>query len=117
MPNLLLYIQTALFQAIQFNITTLFSSIGSIDRTLAGVTSPARVDLGAMAIKEVLRIPQSFSITGASSPDCLVSYPGHSLGKFYPSVEKQSGYSATPVDWARLDEENLGQSCSYFTSC
>ena len=40
----------------------------------------ARVDLGAMAMKEVLCIPQSSSIARTSPSDCLVSYPGHSLG-------------------------------------
>ena len=35
----------------------------------------------------VLHIPQSSSITEASPSDCLVSYPGHSLGESYPSVE------------------------------
>ena len=37
--------------------------------------------------QEVIHIPQSFSITGASPPDCLVSYPEHSLGKSNPSAE------------------------------
>ena len=40
----------------------------------------ARVDLGAMAMKGVLRIPQSSSTPGTLPSDCLVSYPGHSLG-------------------------------------
>ena len=45
-----------------------------------------RVDLGAMAIK------------GYS--DCLVLYPGHSLGESYPSAEMQSVYSAATAEWA-----------------
>ena len=40
-------------------------------------------------------MPQSFSITGTSPSDCLVSYLGTSLG-CYPSEEMQS----TPADWA-----------------
>ena len=44
--------------------------------------------------------PQSTSITGTSPSDCLVSYPGHSLGRSYPSAEKQSVYSAAPANWA-----------------
>ena len=49
----------------------------------------------------VLCIPQSSSITGTSPSDCLVSYPGHSLGGgYYPSAEKQLVYSAAPADWA-----------------
>ena len=42
----------------------------------------ARMDLGAMAMKGVLRIPQGPSKT--SSSGCLVSYPGHSLGGGLP---------------------------------
>ena len=34
---------------------------------------------GRNGSEEVLRIPQSSSITGTSSSDCLVSYLGHSL--------------------------------------
>ena len=69
----------------------------------------ARVHLGAMAMKgystfpkEVLCIPQSSSITGASPSGCLVSYSGHSLGEFYPSAEMQSLYSVAPANWTRL---------------
>ena len=36
-----------------------------------------------MAMKGVLCIPESFCITGATPSDCLVSYPGHSLGETY----------------------------------
>ena len=48
----------------------------------------------------VLRIPQSSSITGTSPLDCLVSYPGHSLGGLTPSGEVQSVYSTVLADWA-----------------
>ena len=37
----------------------------------------------------VLCIPQSSSITGASSSDCLVSYAGYSLAGVYSSAEMQ----------------------------
>ena len=62
----------------------------------------AKVDLGAMAINGILRIPQSSSITGTSPSDCLVSYPGHSSarGGSYLSAEVQSVYSTAPADWA-----------------
>ena len=46
--------------------------------------------------KVVLRSPQSSIITEASPSDCLVPYLGHSLGKSYPSAEKQPVYSAAP---------------------
>ena len=48
----------------------------------------------------VLNIPPNSSITKASSSDCLVSYPGHPLGKSYHTVEIKSMYSAAPADWA-----------------
>ena len=59
----------------------------------------AGADLGAMAIKGYSTFPKSSGITGAS-PDCLVSYAGHLLGKSYPSAEMQSVYSIAPADWA-----------------
>ena len=65
----------------------------------------ARVDLGAMVMKGVLRIPQSPTITGTSPSDCLVLYPGHSLGGL---AEVQSVYSAAPADWASHKIANVG---------
>ena len=41
---------------------------------------PGRVELGVMAMKGYSEFPQSYSIIGASPSDCLVPYPGHSLG-------------------------------------
>ena len=56
---------------------------------------------GSDGNREVLSILQSSSIATTSPSDCLVSYPGHSLGEgSYPSAEKQSVYSIAPVDWA-----------------
>ena len=40
----------------------------------------AETEPGSDGNKGVLRIPQGSSITGASPTDCLVLYPGHSLG-------------------------------------
>ena len=51
-------------------------------------------------IVNMVHIHQSSRITGASSSDCLVSYPGHSLvGGSCPSAKNQSVYSTTPDDW------------------
>ena len=62
----------------------------------------ASVDLSNDGNKGVLHTPQSSSIIGTSPSDCLVSYPGHSLGGgSYPSAEKQSVYSTGPADWAK----------------
>ena len=57
--------QTVLFQAIQFSISDLFalnlnvSSISPTDRTLLGATTLARVNLGAMAMKEYIAFPKA----------------------------------------------------------
>ena len=57
--------QTVLFQTIQFSISTQFSSIWPIDRTLSGATTPGQSGSGRTVIKGVLNIPQSSNITGA----------------------------------------------------
>ena len=44
----------------------------------------------------VLRIPQSSSITGTSPSDCLVSYPGHSLGGILPLCRGTVGVLYSP---------------------
>ena len=67
----------------------------------------ASVDLGAMIMRGVLCIPQSSSITGTSPSDCLVFYPGHSLGESYPSAEMQSVYSTAPGAWATISLVSL----------
>ena len=77
-----LNVKTVLFQAIQFSIITQFSSIWPIDRTLSGVKSDGN--------KGVFCIPQSSSITGTSPSDCLVLYPGHSLGVGLTPLQKCS---------------------------
>ena len=69
-----------LFQAIQFSISTQFSSIWPIHSTLSGATMPGLSRPGDNGNEGVLHIPQSSSITGTSPSDCLVLYPGHSLG-------------------------------------
>ena len=76
-----LNVKTVLFQLIQFNISTQFSSIRPIDRTLSGAaTTPGQSEPGSDGNKGVLHIPQSSSITEALPSDCLVSYSEHSWG-------------------------------------
>ena len=67
---------------------------------LSGATTQGQSGPGGDVNKRVIRIPQSPSVTGASPSDCLVSYPGHTLGKSYPSAEKQLVYSTAPANWA-----------------
>ena len=69
------------YQVIQFSISTQFHSIWPIDRTLSGATTPGQSRPGSDGNEGVLHIPESSSITGTSASDCLVSYPGHSLGR------------------------------------
>ena len=72
-----------------------------MDRALSGATIPGQSGPGSDGNEGVLCILQSFSITGTSSSDCLVSYPGLlSEWGSYPSAEVQSVYSTAPADWA-----------------
>ena len=93
--------KTVLFQTIQLSISTLFNSIWPIDRTLSGATTSCQNEPESDGNKGVLRILQSPKITGASSSDCLVSYPGDSLGEYFPSEVMHSVYSTAPANWAR----------------
>ena len=95
-------IKTVLFQTIQFSISTQFSSIWPIGRSLSGATTPDQSRSGSDGNEGGLRIPQRSSITGTSPSDSLVSYPGHSLWGSYSSVEMQSVYSTAPADWEKL---------------
>ena len=58
----------------------------------------------------VLRNPQSSCITGTSPSDCLVSYPGHSFGDFYPSEEMLQANGQWKLVFT------LGKIVSYFSS-
>ena len=42
-----------------------------MDRTISDATTPGQSGPGSDANEGVVRIPQSFSITGASPSDCL----------------------------------------------
>ena len=90
------YVKTILFQTIQLSISTQFSPNWPKDRTLSGATTCTRT----MAIKVYSTFPQSSSITGALPSNCLVPYPGHSLGESYPSTEMQWMYSTALADCA-----------------
>ena len=57
-----LNVKTVLFQATQFRISTQFSFISPIDGP------------GSDGNEGAICIPQSSSITGTSTSDCLVSY-------------------------------------------
>ena len=59
-------------------------SIWPINRTLSGVTTQGQSVPGSNGNERVLHITQNSSITGTLRLDCLVSYPGHSLGVVLP---------------------------------
>ena len=80
--------------------------IWPIDRTLSGATTPGQIGLGSDSSEGALRIPQSFSITGASPSDLLVSNTGHSFVGSYLSAEKLSVSSTVPADWAKLSRKS-----------
>ena len=83
------------------------SSIWLIDRTLSGATTSGQSGPWSNGNKEVLRVPQSSSITGTLPSDCLVSYAGHSWGKSYLSAEKQLVYSTpTPSRLGKCQSED-----------
>ena len=103
------------------------SSIEPIVRTLSGAITLGQSEPGSDGNEGGLCIRQKSSITQASPPNCLVSYPGHSLGGLialqrcsrcilqpqptgpqdthqgvrYPSTETQSVYSTAPANWTR----------------
>ena len=92
--------QTVLFQTIQFSISI---QLVLLDRTLSGATILSQSGPGSNGDEGVIYIPQSSSITGTSSSDCLVSYPGHSL----------VGWGLTPLrsyNWWILQLQLTGQS-------
>ena len=107
-------VKTLLFQAIQFNISTMISPIWPIDKTLSGATTLGQIEPESDGNKEVLCIPQSSSITRKSPSDCLVSYPRHLLGESYPSAEKQSVYSTASTNWERFGLVSLLNGISIF---
>ena len=58
--------------------------------TLSSATTTGQSGPGIYGNEGVFRIPQRSGITGTSPLDCLVLYPGLSLGKSYPSIKMSS---------------------------
>ena len=86
-------------------------SIWPIDKTLSGATTLGQRGSGSDGNEEALCIPQSSSVSEASPSDCLVSYPGHSLGESYLFAEMQSAYSTAQADWANMIKDRICFSC------
>ena len=69
-------------------MSTPFSFIGPIDRTLSGATTQNQNGPGRDGNIGVLCIPQSSSITGASQSDSFVPYPGHTLREGHTPLQR-----------------------------
>ena len=74
------------------------SSFWVLYRNLSSATTSGQSEPGSDGDEGVLRIFQSSSITEASPSDCLMSYPGYSLGgESYLYAE--SVYFTAPAVW------------------
>ena len=78
------------------------SSIWPIDRTLSGATTPCQSGPGSNGNEGLLWIPPSFTITGTSPSDCLLSCLRHSLGVL-PLCWDAFGVFYSP-SWLRYEE-------------
>ena len=63
MTHTFFYIQTVLFQTVWLSMSTLYSSIQPIDKTISGATTPGQSRPGSDGNEGVFYIPQSSSIT------------------------------------------------------
>ena len=91
-----LNVKSVLFQTVHFSISTQFKCQTVLFDPWIG---PCQVL--PLQARGVLRIPQTFSLTGTSPSDYLKSYPRHSLEKSYPSAEMSSVYSTALTDSTR----------------
>ena len=89
--------KTVLFQTTQFNISTHFSSIWPIDRTVWCY----HFGTYWIAMKRYFAFPKAPSLLEPHHQIVYCHISGHSFGKFYPSEEKQLMYSIAPTDWAK----------------
>ena len=94
--------KTVPFQAVQFCISAQFISLCPIERTQSGAKTTAQSGPRSNGHGGVLRIPQSSSITEASSSDCLVLYTGHSLGNLILLQRSSRCITTAPANWASV---------------
>ena len=87
--------KSIIFQTIEYSISTHFSSIWLIDRTLSGATTPGQNGPGCDGNEGALCILQSSSITGASPSDCFMSYKKTRWGSL-SSLQRCSRYILQP---------------------
>ena len=89
--------KTVLFQTIRFNISTQFSSIPPIDKTLSGATTPGYSVPRSNGSEGVLRIPPKHSWKHTIRLFSVISRI--LIVVSYPSEEMKSVYFTTPSDW------------------
>ena len=97
--------KTVPFWTIQFSISTQFSSIWLIDRTLSGATTQARMNLETVAIKGYSAFPKAPALLELHHHMFSVisrTFGGEGGGS-YPSAGKQLEYSTAPANWAIED--------------
>ena len=90
-----LNVKTVVFQTIQFSISSQFSSIWPIDRTLSGATTPGQSEPGSDGNEGIHRIPQSSSIT-RTSPSDLFSVLSRILVLGFSPLQWSSQYILQP---------------------
>ena len=85
-------------------MSTQFSSIWSIDRTLSGATIPGQSEPGSNGNEGVLCIPQGSSITETSPSDCLMSYPDTcwEVGVVLPLCREVGGVFYSPSQLGKV---------------
>ena len=83
---------------------TLLCIMADLNNTLVCMVSPRPLSsksfyqsLGDYTKSTILRIPQRFSITGASPSDCLMPYPRHSLVGFWLFCRYVFGVFYSPI--------------------
>ena len=86
-------------------------SLWPIDRTLHDTTIPGQNRPGCDSNKGILSIPQSLWSTGASSLECLISYPGRSLVRGLTPLERCNWCILLPQhNWLNGDKSNSDRS-------
>ena len=89
------------FQTIQFSISTLFSSIWLIDRTLSDATTLGQSGPGSYGDKGYSTFPKTPALQDPHHQIVYCHIQDTRWGsEFYPSAEMQSVLSAALADWA-----------------
>ena len=82
----------------------MYSSIWGIERSLSSASTPNQSGPGSDGYEGVSHILQNSNITGFLPLDCLVSYTGHSFGRFFPPLRDTVVVFCSPLfaKWAKV---------------